>query len=174
MSTVTRAAQLTAAILLATALSVAKVQDKDIIQTLSAGDSTKTFVKLADSAGLTDMLKGVGPYTVFVPNDAAFDKLKADNAALYEKITSDKALLKKVVQYHVVSGVTASTDLTDGKDIPTLEGESIHVTVKDQAASLDKGTKIVTPDTKASNGTIHVVDAVLTPKSFESLNKAGG
>ena len=103
-------------------------------------------------------LKGKGPFTVFAPTDAAFAKIpKADLDALLK----DKAKLKAVLTYHVVSGKVMSTDLKAG-NVKTVQGSNLMVTTMGGAMVND--AKVVAADVAADNGVIHAIDTVLMPK----------
>jgi uncharacterized surface protein with fasciclin (FAS1) repeats len=107
-------------------------------------------------------LQAKGPYTVFAPTDAAFAKVPKATLA---KLGKDKALLKKVLLYHVVSGkVPASTVVTlNGKSVKTVEGQPVSIAVKGGKVYLNGASKVVKTDVMASNGVIHVINTVLLP-----------
>ncbi|MGC3995346.1 MAG: fasciclin domain-containing protein [Propionicimonas sp.] len=141
-------------------------QAKDIVDTtIAAGDFT-TLTKALTAAGLVDTLKGPGPFTVFAPTDEAFATLPKGTL---DKVLADKKLLTKILTYHVVAGeVTADQVMgLDGKEVKTLEGGTFTVKVGDDGVSLVDGAgntvKVTQTDIMASNGVIHVVDAVLMP-----------
>ena len=125
----------------------------------SAGDFTNLLAAL-DEAGLTKTLKGDGPFTVFAPNDAAFaaTTLPAD-------LMSDPAALADLLNYHVVPGLYATADLTDGMTLETAQGGQLVIDLSDGAKV--NGINISVPDVMADNGVIHVIDAVLTPPTEE-------
>ncbi|MEJ7913787.1 MAG: fasciclin domain-containing protein, partial [Chitinophagaceae bacterium] len=119
-------------------------------------------VAAVKAAGLAETLSGAGPFTVFAPTNAAFDKLPAgtvDNLVKPEKKTD----LTNILTYHVVSGTFRAADLTDGQKLKTVQGKELTVKVKDGAVMID-GATVTTPDVISSNGVTHVVDGVLTPK----------
>ena len=121
------------------------------------------LVSLLQKADLVGALQGDGPFTVFAPTNAAFEKLLAAlNISASDLMNQPD--LAKVLLYHVVSGKVMSTDLSDGLEAPTLNGESM-------AFDLSSGAKvnqsnIVSADIEAGNGVIHVIDAVLVPTNF--------
>jgi uncharacterized surface protein with fasciclin (FAS1) repeats len=139
--------------------SPARGQSKDIVDTAVAAGSFKTLVAAVEAAGLVEVLKRPGPYTVFAPTDEAFARVpKADLDALMK----DKAKLGAVLSYHVLAGNVSAADLAQMKDFGTVQGGRI-------AISAAKGLKIneatvVKPDVAASNGVIHVIDTVLIPR----------
>lgn len=101
-------------------------QAKDIVDTAVAAGNFKTLVAALKTADLVPTLKGKGPFTVFAPTDEAFAKIpKADLDALLK----DKAKLKAVLTYHVVSGKVMSTDLKAG-NVKTVQGSDVMVSTK--------------------------------------------
>ncbi len=139
-----------------------------------AGDFT-TLLAALDKAGLTDTLKGDGPYTVFAPTDAAFQAyLDANNMTRDDLLNS--ADLTSILQYHVVSGKVTSDELanyrsTDNPDliiVPTMDdGEKLNITFANDGTAVINGTaKITLTNVEAANGVIHVIDTVLTPPSM--------
>lgn len=121
------------------------------------------LVSLLQKADLVGALQGEGPFTVFAPTNAAFEKLLAAlNISASDLMNQPD--LAKVLLYHVVSGKVMSTDLSDGLEAPTLNGESV-------AFDLSSGVKVnqsnvISADIQAGNGVIHVIDAVLVPTNF--------
>ena len=152
-----------AALVLALGSSIhatAPVQAKDIVDTAIAAGSFKSLVAAVQAADLVKQLKGAGPYTVFAPTDDAFAKIpKADLDALLK----DKVKLHKVLTHHVFAGNANSTDLAMLKDLSVADGG--RLIIQGPAAKLKVGgANVVKADIAASNGLIHVVDAVLIPK----------
>ena len=131
--------------------------DKDIVDTAVAAGSFKTLVTAVQAAGLVDTLKGEGPFTVFAPTDAAFAKIPKDQL---NALLADKAMLTKVLTYHVVAGKVMAADVKAGM-VPTVAGQSIDVTTNYGVKIND--AKVVKTDIMASNGVIHVIDTVLMP-----------
>lgn len=142
------------------AVSIAK-PSKDIVDTAVGAGQFKTLVKLVQTAGLVDTLKGKGPFTVFAPSDKAFAKLPK---ALVDRLMGDKELLTQVLTYHVVAGNVLSTDLKNGMNAKTVQGESIKVSINGKSVRFNK-SGLVAADVKATNGVIHVIDTVLLPPS---------
>jgi len=139
-------------------LSAITAQAADIVDTAVAAGNFNTLVTALKAAGLVDTLKGKGPFTVFAPTDEAFAKIpKADLDALL----ANKARLKSVLTYHVVSGKIMSTDIKPGM-IKTVQGGKLKIGTTG-GVMVDKA-KVVTADVAADNGVIHAVDKVLMPK----------
>lgn len=146
---------LAAAVIAVASLSA---QAADIVDTAVAAGNFKTLVAAIKAAGLVDTLKGSGPFTVFAPTDAAFAKIpKAD----LDKLLADKAKLKSVLTYHVVSGKVMSKDIKPGM-VKTVQGSA--VTVATTGGVMVNNAKVVAADVPASNGVIHAIDTVLMPK----------
>lgn len=142
---------------LATVASIAFAAD--IVDTAIANGNFKTLVTAVQEAGLVDTLKGKGPFTVFAPTDAAFAKLPAGTL---ESLLQDKQKLADILTYHVVAGKVMASQVKPGK-VKTVEGQSLTVTKKNGAVMVDNATVTMT-DIVASNGVIHVIDAVVIPQ----------
>ena len=133
-------------------------QAKDIVDTAVAAGSFKTLAAALGAAGLVDTLKGKGPFTVFAPTDEAFAKIpKADLEALLK----DKAKLKSILTYHVVSGKVMAADVKAGK-VKTVQGSEL--TVSTSMGVMVDNAKVIKTDIAADNGVIHVIDSVIMPK----------
>jgi uncharacterized surface protein with fasciclin (FAS1) repeats len=154
------------ALLLVTMLPVSAAADKDIVDTAVANGSFKTLVAALQEAKLVDTLKGEGPFTVFAPTDAAFEKLlkQLDITAAQLLAHPD---LAKVLTFHVVSGAKVmSTDLTDGQKVKTVNGEELTIGVMSGSVTVNTGSKVVIADVDTTNGVIHAIDTVLVPANF--------
>lgn len=136
-------------------------EKKDIVDTAVAAGSFKTLAAALKAAGLVETLKGTGPFTVFAPTDEAFAKLPAGTVETLLK-PENKAKLVEILTYHVVSGNVPAADAMKLKEATALNKMPITLEVKDGALYLNK-SKVVTADVKCSNGTIHIIDAVLMP-----------
>src|SRR4028118_846674 len=133
---------------------------KDIVAIASGDAQFKTLTKALGSAGLVTTLQGKGPFTVFAPTDAAFAALPKGTVENLLK-PENKALLTKILTYHVVPGSVVSTSLKSG-DVKSVEGSSLKVAVSTGKVTVG-GANVVKADIKASNGVIHVIDKVLMP-----------
>ena len=152
----------TAAVALAP-MAFAGGMKKDIVDTAVNAGSFETLVAAVQAAGLVETLKGEGPFTVFAPTDEAFAALPegtVENLLLPE----NKDQLVSILTYHVVSGKVMSSDIA-GKsmNVATVEGTEAMVDATD-GVKID-GANVVTADIEASNGVIHVIDAVIIPGS---------
>ena len=139
---------------------------KNIIQNAVNSKDHTTLVAAVKAAGLVTTLEGKGPFTVFAPTNAAFNKLPAGTVDTLVK-PENKATLTKILTYHVVPGKLEASALTDGKKLKTVEGEELTVKRSgDEVMIVDAkgGSSTVTiPNVNQSNGVIHVVDTVLMP-----------
>jgi uncharacterized surface protein with fasciclin (FAS1) repeats len=143
----------------ATAETTTEMQG-DIVETAVAAGSFTTLVDLVQKAGLADELSGDGPLTVFAPTDEAFAAVPKETL---DALAADPEQLERVLLYHVVDGEVTSDEVADGASAATLAGPEVEFTV-DDAVKVNEAT-VVSPDVMASNGVIHVIDAVLLPPS---------
>ena len=130
----------------------------DIVDTAVAAGQFNTLAKALTEAGLIDTLKGSGPFTVFAPTDAAFAKIPADQL---NALLADKAMLTKVLTYHVVPGTVMAKDVKSGS-VKTVEGQALTIDVSSNGVKVNDANVIKT-DIVASNGVIHVIDSVVLP-----------
>lgn len=135
---------------------------QDIVATATAAGNFTTLAKALAAADLVKTLQGPGPFTVFAPTDAAFAKLPAATlGSLLEP--ANKAQLTDVLTYHVVAGDVQAADVVKLTAAKTVEGKSISIAVVDGKVVLNGNVNVVMTDVEASNGVIHVIDAVLLP-----------
>ncbi len=139
----------------------ARPQSGTIVQTAVAAGQFKTLVALVKRAGLAPALSGTTKLTVFAPTDAAFRKVPAATLA---KLGRDKALLKRVLLYHVVKGKVTAAQVVKLRSAKTLAGQSVRIRVTGSTVYVNSA-KVVKADVAASNGVIHVLDKVLIPPS---------
>jgi len=133
--------------------------EANIVQTAVAAGQFKTLTKLLTRAGLVGALQQPGPYTVFAPTDAAFKKVpkKTLNMLLH-----NKAKLKAVLLYHVVSGDVKAADVVNLTSAKTLNGKSVRIRVSGMNVFVNSA-KVTKADVTATNGVIHVINRVLIP-----------
>ena len=131
----------------------------DIVDTAVNAGSFTTLVTAVQAAGLVDVLKGDGPFTVFAPTDEAFAALPAGTI---EALLSDIEQLTAILTYHVVPGMVMSGDLSDGMMAATVNGAEVMIGTMN-GVTVD-GANVIAADIKASNGVINVIDAVILPK----------
>ena len=149
----------TAAALLSTA-AFADGHSMDIVDTAVGAGTFNTLVAAVQAAGLEETLRGEGPFTVFAPTDDAFAALPEGTV---ETLLMEENLdqLVAILTYHVVPGTVMSGDLSDGMMATTVQGGDIEVGVMDGVTI--NGANVVAADIAASNGVIHVIDAVILP-----------
>ncbi len=134
----------------------------DLMETARADPSLATFVAAVDAAGLTGTLEGLGPITVFAPNNAAFDGLPAGTM---DQLMEPQNLsrLRQIVEFHIVAQALPARTLTgQTTEATSVEGGTLDIDGTGAAVKVDRGT-VISADIGASNGTIHIIDAVLIP-----------
>lgn len=147
---------------------------KDIVDNAVNSKDHTTLVEAVKAAGLVETLKSTGPFTVFAPTNAAFDKLPAGTVATLVK-PENKATLTKILTYHVVAGkldskaIAAAIKAGGGKaELTTVQGEKLSAKMDGKKLILTDakgGTSTVTiANVYQKNGVIHVIDTVLMPK----------
>jgi uncharacterized surface protein with fasciclin (FAS1) repeats len=133
-------------------------QQPNLISVAREAGNFTTLLAAIDAAGLTETLEGEGPFTVFAPTDAAFAALPE---GAVEGLLDDPEALTAVLTYHVVAGKTLAAEVTALDSVTTLQGGSLDVSTADGVKI--GGATVVAADITASNGVIHVIDAVLIP-----------
>lgn len=149
---------------LATSPAMLGAQSKDIVDTAVAAGTFNTLAKALQAAGLVDTLKGKGPFTVFAPTDAAFAKLPAGTLDSLLK-PENKQKLQRVLTYHVVPGKVMAADVVKLNQAKAVSGDTIAVAAKGGSVTVD-AARVTQADVPASNGVIHVIDAVILPKNL--------
>jgi uncharacterized surface protein with fasciclin (FAS1) repeats len=147
------------ALVLPAAAGARPAADTNIVQTAAAAGQFKTLLTLATRAGLADDLAGPGPFTVLAPTDAAFAKVPP---ATLRKLRANRALLRRVLLYHVLKGRVASTRVVTLRSAKTLAGPTVRIRVTGSQVRVNTA-RVTAVDVKASNGIIHVIDRVLLP-----------
>ena len=150
--------------LLVWAAPTANAQDdaaKDIVDIAVEAGTFNTLVAAVTAADLVDVLKGEGPFTVFAPTDEAFAALPEGTVENLLK-PENKDQLVAVLTYHVVPGRVMAADVVTLTEAATVQGSTVDISVEDGAVKVDNATVVAT-DIKASNGVIHVIDAVILP-----------
>jgi uncharacterized surface protein with fasciclin (FAS1) repeats len=137
-----------------------RASDRNIVETAGAAGNFKTLASLLGRAGLVKTLEGKGPYTVFAPTDAAFDKVPKRALA---RLGRDKAALRAVLLLHVAKGRLTAAKVTKRRAVKTLNGRRLAIRVRGGKVLVGRAA-VVTPDVSASNGVIHAIDKVLLPR----------
>ncbi len=136
------------------------VSMKDVVKVAIGSPDHKTLVTAVKTAQLVDVLSNAGPFTVFAPTDAAFAKLPAGTVEGLLK-PEKKDALTDILQYHVTTSSLKTEYLTDGMKLGMVNGGSATITVKNGKYQIN-GANIIA-SVPASNGIVHVIDAVLLP-----------
>ena len=144
----------------------------NLIDTAAANGSFKTFGKAIEQAGLADSLRATGPFTVFAPTDAAFDKLPAGKLESLMK-PENKEELAGILNYHVVKGSQSAATIGKWDSARTLQGQSAPIRMADGKCSVD-GATVTQADIASSNGMIHGIDKVNLPTALAAEAKADG
>ncbi|TYB76490.1 fasciclin domain-containing protein [Bizionia myxarmorum] len=148
---------------------------KNIIENAVNSKDHTTLVAAVKAADLVDALSSEGPFTVFAPTNSAFSKLPAGTVDTL-LMPENKMMLQSILKYHVASGNWSAEDIMKAikkgngtAEIKTLSGGTLtawmkgkHVYVKDENGN---SAQVTIADVNQSNGVIHVIDAVLLPKS---------
>lgn len=145
-----------------TTVSAVSHNDETIVATAVNNKDFSTLVTAVKAADLVDVLNGDGPFTVFAPNNAAFSKLGDDTI---KAVLADKEKLTGILKAHVIKGRVMADDVLkmDGQMAETLNGK-FPIQVKDGSVWIGNA-KVIKTDIKCKNGVIHVIDAVIMPKS---------
>jgi uncharacterized surface protein with fasciclin (FAS1) repeats len=141
-----------------------------IVDVAVGAGTFNTLAAALTAAGLVETLQGDGPFTVFAPTDDAFAALPE---GLLEALLlpENVGVLQAILTYHVVSGTVLAADVTTG-DVPTVEGSSIAVDTS-MGVVLNGTSNVTATDILASNGVIHVIDAVLLPPGVDPADLLG-
>jgi uncharacterized surface protein with fasciclin (FAS1) repeats len=140
---------------------------KNIVEVAVEAGTFNTLVAAVKAAGLVETLSGDGPFTVFAPSDAAFAKLPKGTV---EALLRDKKKLTALLTYHVVPGKVLAADIVkaNGATPETINGQSLNIVVRNGGVYVDDA-QVTTANVEASNGVIHVVNAVLLPKKAAAV-----
>lgn len=137
-------------------------ESPDIVETAVATPELSTLVTAVTQAELATTLQGEGPFTVFAPTDEAFAALPTETLEtllLPENIEE----LQSVLTYHVVPGAILASDITDGMEVVTVNGETITLNVSEAGVSINDSSTVLNADIQTSNGVVHLIDSVLLP-----------
>jgi uncharacterized surface protein with fasciclin (FAS1) repeats len=139
--------------------------DKNIVQTAQALPDFSILVEAVIAADLATTLSGAGPFTVFAPTNTAFAAALTELGVTKDALFADKALLTKILTYHVVPSRVLKAEIPFGTAVATVQGETLIIdntaTITDQRA---RTSKIVITDVLTSNGVIHAIDKLILPK----------
>jgi uncharacterized surface protein with fasciclin (FAS1) repeats len=135
----------------------------DIVDTAMSAGTFSTLVNAITVAGLDTALKSSGPFTVFAPSDEAFSKLPSGTV---ESLLEDVLTLRKVLEYHVVSGSVSASEVAGLNKATTVEGEDLAISATNGNVKVNDA-QVTAADIVADNGVIHVIDSVLLPQSIQ-------
>lgn len=141
--------------------SVDPSQSQSIVDTARSAGGFTTLLSALEATGLDATLRGTGPFTVFAPTDEAFARLPD---GVLSKL--DEETLSSILRYHVVAGGARADQVAAARSHSTAQGESLLVDVQGSSMYLNGVATVVSQDIEASNGVIHVIDAVLLPPSI--------
>jgi uncharacterized surface protein with fasciclin (FAS1) repeats len=155
-----RILSVTAAVLAAIAFTGCATQASpvSVADTIAAKPQLSTLNGLVAKTGMTDTLKGTGPFTVFAPSNEAFAKVPAKTM---DDLAKDPAKLKAVLTYHVVPGKVMAVDVKNGNS-KTVNGANLALSKAGDFVTVDDAM-VQTADISATNGVVHIVDSVLIP-----------
>jgi uncharacterized surface protein with fasciclin (FAS1) repeats len=141
------------------------LQAADIVETAVGAGTFKTLAAALGAADLVDTLKGPGPFTVFAPTDEAFAKLPTGTVENLLK-PENKEKLQAILLLHVVPGCVKAADVVKLTEAKTAGGSMVKIAANDVVkVGTSKGmSKVTKADIEASNGVIHVIDAVMLPE----------
>jgi transforming growth factor-beta-induced protein len=147
-----------------TAAPTSAPEPQTIVDVAVSNPDFSILVEAVTAAGLVETLSGEGPFTVFAPTNEAFAAALEALGLTKEQLFADTALLTSVLTYHVVSGKVLAADVVglNGQDVETVNGATIKVTVDGTSVKVND-SNVTATDIEASNGVIHVIDAVLLP-----------
>jgi uncharacterized surface protein with fasciclin (FAS1) repeats len=131
-----------------------------IVEVAIGSGRTSTLVSAIQKAGLVETLSSAGPFTVFAPVDEAFAALPPSTL---ESVLADKAMLTKILTYHVVSGRYLAADVLASESLKSVEGSSLGIHVDSEGVHVGTA-KVIATDIETSNGVIHLIDSVLLPE----------
>ena len=143
-------------------------QSKTVVQIAQGVNDFSILVDAVVAAGLVDTLSGTGPFTVFAPTNAAFAALLTELGVSKDDLLANQPLLTAVLAYHVVAGRVLASDIRQGAEPTTVQGQSFTLGLQGGASVTDaRGRKanIVATNVQASNGVIHVIDKVILPQA---------
>lgn len=134
---------------------------KDVVKVAVASPDHTTLVKAVQTAELVDALSNAGPFTVFAPTNAAFDKLPAGTVEDLLK-PENKEKLATILQHHVMTSALAADFFQDGQSMGMVDGTNVTFHIKGKDVYI--GDAKILGSVRASNGYVHVIDAVVVPK----------
>jgi uncharacterized surface protein with fasciclin (FAS1) repeats len=155
---------------------LAPVVSRDIVELAQATPDLSILVEAVVSAGLVDILKGAGPFTVFAPTNAAFAALLTELGLSKAQLLADKTLLLTVLTYHVLPGKVERAQVPLGKAVRTVQGSILKVEASGTNLTITDGrnrnARILATDIQAKNGVVHTIDKVILPANKNIVETA--
>lgn len=148
-----------------------EVMAPTIVELAASDESFSTLVAAVEAAGLVDTLASEGPFTVFAPTDAAFEAALAALGLSAEELLADSETLTEILLYHVVPGSLRAADVLEQNILSTAQGSLALAYAGEEGAFINEAAISMT-DLEASNGVVHVIDAVILPPSYSSEAEA--
>lgn len=138
------------------------VPNLDIVENAMNAENVTTVVAAVSAAGLVDTLQSEGPFTVFAPNNSAFEALPAGTVDTL-LLPENKDDLVNILTYHVVAGAYTADDLEDGQMLTTVQGQELTIAKSGDQITINGSAMVETADVISSNGVTFVIDGVLLP-----------
>lgn len=154
--------------------SISAASSNNVVENAANEDNLTTFVAAIQNAAIANALSSEsgGPFTVFAPNDNAFDALSAGTLESLLQ-TENRGQLQSVLEYHVVAGEITTADIEDGSTFETLNGQQITISIDAEGDYIiNDSAMIETADIVSSNGVVHVIDSVLLPEEESTEDEA--
>jgi uncharacterized surface protein with fasciclin (FAS1) repeats len=148
----------TALALVALSACATAPQPTTVTDTIARTPQLSTLSRLIEQSGLSETMRGAGPYTVFAPSDEAF---KAVPAATLVKLASDKEALRGVLTFHAIPGKVMAASVPNG-NVKSVQGANLALSKAGTFVTVEDAV-VQTADLQATNGVVHIVDRVLTP-----------
>ncbi len=142
-------------------------EDQQIFQNIEDDNNLSTLRDALTGAGLDSLLLEQGPFTIFAPNNNAFNQIPEETL---NDLLADSAALRELLLYHVAAEELNSTEITELASITTAQGEQITVTVENGNVFLNETNQVIDADRRSENGIIHVINGVLVPDAVDLDN----
>ena len=137
-------------------------EEYDLIETANQTGNFRILLQALDAAGLNDILKETGPYTILAPVDDAF--IKMPQTKLHDLFKSEnRESLRTLLKHHLIAGNLPSRELKRHDEVTSMDGEKLRI--ESRAGLWANEAQVITPDLKASNGVLHGIDTVLMQES---------
>jgi uncharacterized surface protein with fasciclin (FAS1) repeats len=152
-----------------TTTSDSMMTEGNAVEALIADPQFSTLTGLLSSTGLDEQLAAAGPVTIFAPTDEAFAALPQGTLSA---LSQDPSMLMQILRYHVAEGAVRTTDITAAESVPTLEGETLTLSISGSTIRVNDVAEVIESDISAGSSVIHAIDQVLLPSTV-NLPAAG-